>query len=258
MYPELIKFGNITLYSYGAMILLGLISGYFYFLKQTKEMGLDSEKVSSLFLWGIAGVFLGGKFFYFLEDPKLFFGNPEKMLENPGSGFVFYGSFIVTTMVFIIWFKKNKLPVLTMFDLVGISGAMVHGFGKIGCFLAGCCHGKICLHSWGVVFSNTKSSANPLNTPLYPTQLWDAAIIFFTIGIMIFLKNRKQFHGQLFLIYGIIYAIGRFITEKYRGDEERGFLFNGLLSHSQFIAICIFTICLAFYFYLWKKQKSVS
>lgn len=258
MHPELFKIGTVTIYSYGFMIMLGLLLGYLYARKELKKLGLTTEKVSELFLWAFAAVYLGGKFFFWLENPAIYFKDPSELFKNPSQGFVFYGSFIFAAVTLVIWFRKHKLNAWQMFDVVGVSGALVHGFGKIGCFLSGCCHGKVCHNFWGVVYTHPHSNAEPLNTPLYPTQLWDAAIIFVCIGIMLFLKNRKWFHGQLFLIYGLFYALGRFITESYRGDEARGFLFNGLLSHSQFIALCIAAVCIACFVYLYKTKRKVD
>lgn len=247
MYPELFHIGSVTIYTYGFCILIGVVFGYLYFLRQSRQFGLNSDQVSELFLWCIASVFVGGKLFFYLEDPGIYLKNPGKMLENPGEGFVFYGSFIATVPVLIWWFRKHKLNSWEMFDLVGVSGALVHAFGKIGCFMAGCCHGKVCSPAWGVIYRNPHTHAEPTGVPLYPVQLWDSAMIFATIGVMLWMRKRKQFHGQLFLIYGLVYAFGRYVTEIFRGDTERGFLFGGSLSHSQFIAIIIFAICLFIY-----------
>ncbi len=258
MKPELIHIGSITIYSYGLFILIGVVLGYLYFLKTSKSYGLTSDDVSGLFLWCVFGVFVGGKIFYFFENPSIYIQDPSKMLENPGEGFVFYGSFLFTVPILIWWFRKHKLPVWEMFDIVGVSGALVHAVGKIGCFMGGCCHGKICNNSFGVVYRDIHSHAEPLGVPLYPVQLWDSAIIFCALGIMIWMKNRKQFNGQLFLIYGLVYALGRFLTESYRGDEERGFLFGGLLSHSQFIAILVFSACLGIYIFRLKRYPKTD
>jgi phosphatidylglycerol---prolipoprotein diacylglyceryl transferase len=252
MHPELFHIGSFTIYSYGFLILLGIIAAYIYFVKNAKPYGLVPDDVSGIFLWCIVGVFVGGKLFFFLENPDEYVKSPSKMFENPGQGFVFYGSFLFTVPILIWQFRKKQLPVWDMFDIVGVSGALVHAIGKIGCFMAGCCHGKVCHNAMGVVFRDPKSHAEPIGVPLYPVL-----IIFMAIGIMLFLKRRKQFSGQLFLVYGMVYAIGRFITEGYRGDEERGFLFGGIVSHSQFIAILVFAACAVIY-YLGLKNRRIS
>lgn len=254
MYPEIFSLGSLSVQGYGLMIFIGVILGYFYMLGNLKKHGLKSEDVSELFLWCFVSVVVGGKVFFWLENPGLYVENPSLLFRSFGNGFVFYGSFLATIPVLIFWFKKKGLDPWLAFDYSGIAGALVHAFGKLGCLMAGCCHGKVCDESIGIVFTNPKSHATPLDTPLYPTQLWDAGILFFSIALMVFLKNRKFFDGQLFLIYGIIYAIGRFVTEKYRGDEERGFVLNGLLSHSQAIALGVFSLCALMF--VWRYLKT--
>ena len=87
--------------------------------------------------------------------------------------------------------------------------------------------------------------------PLYPTQLFDIGVNLIILLVVIFLRKKKQFEGQLFLIYLMLYAVGRSIVENYRGDDARGFLFDGLLSHSQFIAIVIILVCT----FVWRKWR---
>jgi phosphatidylglycerol:prolipoprotein diacylglycerol transferase len=67
-------------------------------------------------------------------------------------------------------------------------------------------------------------------------------------------KRGKTFGGQLFFFYALIYGVGRFFTEGYRGDIARGFVFNGLLSHSQFIAILVVTFSGIGYWFLRRRQ----
>jgi prolipoprotein diacylglyceryltransferase len=95
-----------------------------------------------------------------------------------------------------------------------------------------------------------------LGEALYPVQLWDAGIVFFSIAMMLLMQKRgKLFGGQLFFFYALIYGVGRFFTEGYRGDVSRGFVFDGLLSHSQFIAILVVAFSSVGYWYLGRRQK---
>lgn len=266
MYPELLRFktpsflqgifgDQITIYSYGVMILIGVALGFLYALWRGKKLGLNLDKVSELFIWAFLAVFIGGKVFFYFENIMQYVDEPAKTIQDIGSGFVFYGSFLFAVPTFIWFFRKNNLPVLETFDIIAVSGALVHGFGKLGCFMAGCCHGKVCAPGQGIVFTHPKSAAEPLGEHLYPVQLYDAGMILGIVLFMIWLHNRKQFHGQLILIYTLVYGVGRSITEEFRGDEERGFLFNGLLSHSQFIAIFILLGGGYIYYRLYTKAK---
>ena len=140
-----------------------------------------------------------------------------------------------------------------MLDVMAITTCLVHMFGRIGCFLAGCCYGKPTNSMLGVTFTDQACYASPLNTPLFPTQLMEALYIFLVMVILFFLKSKKQFHGQLFLLYLILYAIGRFVLEYFRGDAGRGYLVEGYVSHSQFIALCILAV-VALVYSRWSKR----
>jgi len=258
MYPELFHLGNFTVYSYGFMILTGAVLAWLYLYRKGKPFGLKSDDVSGLFLLAFAAVFIGGKLFYFLENPKRYLENPSEMLEPPGSGFVFYGSFLLAVPAFIWWFRRYRLPVWTMFDIIAGCGTLVHGFGRIGCFMAGCCYGKVCDPAWGIRFTHPETHARPMGLPLYPTQLLEAALILGLFGLMQFMQKRKSFEGQLFLLYVLVYAAGRFGLEYLRGDESRGYLFGGLLSHSQLISLLLITAVLTFWIYRKRQVQKAA
>ncbi len=255
MYPKLFDIGSFSVYSYGFCIMLGVILAYLYISKTAKkELNIEPDKVSEMIIYVLLASVVGGKFFLVLADLPHYLANPNEIFKDFGSGFVFYGSFIFAIPTLLWFFKRNKLPALKMLDIAAIGGTIVHGLGKIGCFMSGCCHGKVCNNAFGVVFSHPETNAEPINTPLYPVQLIDSLMIL-SIGILlIFLKRNKKFDGQLLLLYAILYGIGRFFTEFLRGDEGRGNI--GILSHSQFIGLIMAILGLSFYFYYLKKAKN--
>jgi len=253
MYPELFHIGNLTVYSYGFLIIFGVILSFLYLYRNKHEFGLSVDLISEFFLYCFGSVFVGGKLFYFLERPVYYIKNIQDFFTDFGQGFVFYGSFLLTIPVLIWWFRKNKIPVLFAFDFTAVCGALVHGFGKIGCFMAGCCHGIQCSSKWGVVFTNPQSVAFPLNVPVYPVQLYDATVILLIAVFLILLRRKKQFDGQFLLIYAILYSVTRFVTEYYRGDDSRGFVIKNHLSYGQFIAIFVIFTCSYFYIRLNRK-----
>ncbi len=255
MYPELFHIGSFTIYSYGFFIMMGTLLAYFYAAHQAKKINIQSEKIAEMVVYIFIASFIGGKVFLWFSDWNYYMKNPSKMIELSGSGFVFYGSFIFSIFTLLLFFKRNKINRSAMFDIIAVGGTFVHGLGKIGCFLAGCCNGKICSASMGVIYTNPLSKAQPLNTPVYPVQLYDAAIIFSCTVLLLFLKNKNMFQGKLILVYAIWYSVGRFFTEFLRGDDDRGFLFNGLLSQSQFVSIIIILVSVLFLFNTKTKKQ---
>jgi phosphatidylglycerol:prolipoprotein diacylglycerol transferase len=94
----------------------------------------------------------------------------------------------------------------------------------------------------------------PLNIPLHPAQLYEAATnlaIFFLLWAAL---KKKRFDGQVFILYLVYYSTSRFVIEFFRGDPERGFLFNGLLSTSQFISLVLMVCAIVLYVALKRQQ----
>lgn len=253
MHPILFEVGSITVYTYGFCIAVGALLGFTYMYWQgKKQYGITFDQSNNLFIFLVLAGVIGGKLFMIFEDPALYLSNPKKLFT--GSGFVFYGSLLTAVPIMLWYFKKIKVPVLGMLDVMAAVTCIVHGFGRIGCFMAGCCYGLPTDSFLSVIFTSPVCQAEPLHTPLHPTQLYEATFIFTILIVLLILKSKKQFDGQLFLIYLMVYAIGRGILELFRGDMERGFLIENILSNSQFISLLVFSVAL--YFYLRLKPKS--
>lgn len=246
MHPVLFEIGSIKIYSYGFMIAIGVISAVSYLaIRGKQEVKLTLDQANNLFLIIFIAAIVGGKFFLFFERPSYYSADPGKLFT--GSGFVFYGSFLFAVPAMLWFFKKNKLPVYRMLDIMAVVTCIVHMFGRIGCFMAGCCYGKPTSSIIGIIFTDPACQAQPLNTPLFPTQLMEAGFILLVMILLLFLRSQKKFHGQLFLIYLMAYAGGRFVLEYFRGDAVRGFIIEDYISHSQFIALLIIGVVLYFY-----------
>lgn len=253
MYPELSKFSlpdfiaslinvaQVTIYTYATLIALGtLIAALYTKWSAKRELGVSNLPNTFFYTIFIAG-FVGGKLFYYLQDPLFYYENPSLLLDNFSGGFVFYGSFVVI-VPYVIWFlKKHSIPTLPMLDILAITTTIVHAIGRFGCFTAGCCYGSPTESSFGLVFPTTH------NISVHPTQLYEVTMLITIMLILFVIKKHQQFKGQLFLIYLMLYAFGRGTLELFRGDD-RGFIIENTLSHSQFIALCLIAIAAYFYY----------
>lgn len=255
MHPVLFEVGGLTVYSYGFMIAIGVAGALSYmFFQGKKDVGLTFDQANTLFLLIFIAAFVGGKVFLLLENPSLYVSEPRKLFT--GRGFVFYGSFLFAIPTMLWFFRKHKLNTYKMLDVMAVVTCIVHMFGRMGCFLAGCCYGKPTEGPLGITFTDEACQA-PLHTPLIPTQLLEAGFIFLVMIALLIIKSRFQkFYGQLFLLYLILYAIGRSVLEIFRGDVARGFIIEGYLSHSQFIALLIVVVT-GFVYVRWSKKNPV-
>jgi len=257
MHPELLTFdipdflqgllpASITIYWYGFMIAIGAIAAISYVAYEAKKQyNLKLEDVNTLFIILIIAAVVGGKVFYFFENPSYYISNLGSLMT--GRGFVFYGSFLFTIPTMWVFFRIHKLPAYGMLDIMGITTCIVHIFGRIGCFMAGCCHGKPYDGAWSVVYTDPLS-LGPLDTPIHPTPLYSAAMIAIILVILLRIKKRQVFSGQIFISYLILYATGRGVIEIFRGDVSRGFIIESYLSHSQLISL-LFIVAASILYY---------
>src|SRR5438552_17508575 len=156
------------------------------------------------------------------------------------AGGVFSGG-LVAAFVVAAWFlRKHQMPALVTCDAFDPGRAMGNAIGRLGCFAADCCYGKPTTHFWGVTFTNPLANqlvGTPLHEALEPTQLFESAVELSIFLFLTWMFKRKTFDGQLFGAYLFLYGIARFFIEFLRGDPGRGYVFGGVLSGKQLIAI---------------------
>ncbi len=240
MYNDIFSIGPITIHGYGLMIGIGIVFALLMALYRGKKRNLSSDSIVTVCLFAIIFGFLGGKLLYVLQDLPNIIANPLSIFS--GSGFVVYGGIILATISVIIYCYKKGLSFFEYFDLFMPSVALAQGFGRIGCFLAGCCYGAETSCPIGVVFP--EGSLAPSGVPLLPTQLFSAGGDFLLALVLVLYAHKERRPGRTGALYLILYGIGRSVIEVFRSDF-RGEI--GVLSTSQFISIFIVIIGLALF-----------
>ncbi|HJA91989.1 MAG TPA: prolipoprotein diacylglyceryl transferase [Candidatus Eisenbergiella merdipullorum] len=233
MKNELLTIGPITIHGYGLMVGIGVIAAYMAAEYRARKLKLDAEQVFSLLIWCLVFGALGSKLLYCLTVLDEIVKDPSYLLHSLANGWVVYGGLIGGVLGGWLFCRRKKLNFLSYFDLALPSVALAQGFGRIGCFLAGCCYGRPTDSPIGITF--TDSAYAPNGVSLIPTQLISSGLDFLHFFVLLFIARHKKAEGQVGGFYLIFYSIGRFILEYFRGDMERGSV--GELSTSQFIAI---------------------
>ncbi len=251
MKNELFSIGSVTIYGYGLMVAIAIIAAYLLSEYRAKKKGLDSEHIFTLAIWCLVGGTLGSKLLYFTTIWREIAENPAIILDFQ-NGFVVYGGIIGGIIGGFLYCKYKKWNFFEYFDLVMPQMALAQGIGRIGCFLAGCCYGKETDSGIGIAFHD--SAYAPNNVKLIPTQLFSAAFDIGLFAALLLLDKKKKAHGQVAGAYLILYSVGRFIIEFFRGDLERGSV--GALSTSQFIAIFLFLVGILLFLFAGKRKET--
>lgn len=230
MYPELLKLGPLTVYSYGFMLAVSFIVSSYLLTKEVERKGLEANIASEVTLLAIIFGIAGSKLFNLFENWSDFLADPFGMIFSAG-GLTFYGGLILAIIAIAVFLKRKKIPFLYIADAASPSLALAYGIGRIGCHLAG--DGDYGLPTslpWGTNYQNgivkpsqmfygsdiAKNFPNgiiPDNTPLHPTPIYE-----FLVGLIIFfilwqLRKKNYHNGILFMIYLIFSGFARFFVE---------------------------------------------
>ena len=233
MKNELFTVGPFTVYGYGLMIALGIVAGYFVMEYRARKQKLAYEHIFYIVVWCLLGGFLVSKILYWITEWRTIVRDPMFMLQTIFDGFVVYGGILGGILAGWCYCKKKHLEFLRYFDLAVPSLALAQSFGRIGCFLAGCCYGKETTGPISIVFKESDFAPNHVH--LVPTQLYSGALDFLLFLFLLKVSKHKKSDGQTAGFYLLFYSVGRFILEFFRGDAERGMV--GIFSTSQFISL---------------------
>ncbi len=192
---------------------------YLYFSK--KKYSLENDDIFHLFLYGIIGAIIGSKVFFLVSlFPKIMI-HYQVILDHPfefvsflRNGMVFYGGLLGGMVMIYRYMKKFNIDKNQATALLTPAIPLFHAFGRMGCFFAGCCGGRLFI----------------------PVQIIESLfnVILFVL-LLIYQKKNKE-STQVLEIYLLSYGIFRFVIEFFREDLIRGVYW---LSTSQWISLVI-------------------
>ncbi|HEY2761017.1 MAG TPA: prolipoprotein diacylglyceryl transferase family protein [Pirellulales bacterium] len=177
VFPE-----GLPIRGYGVMLLIGITAGVGLAMHRARQGGLDPEIIISLAIWMVICGIIGARLFYVIEYWHESFAGRNlrdtilEIANVPQGGLVIFGGFIGAMIGFVTLVRKQRLPMLAMADLIAPSMAIGLAFGRIGCFLNGCCYGGQTALPWHVSFpeysSRYESKANDAQrfSPPYADQ----------------------------------------------------------------------------------------
>lgn len=230
MYPEILHlYGPFSIQSYGLMIAIGLVLATWCADRHPlRKRYMSSDEFINLIILGACGALFGGRLLYILTQWHTLDHWYEIFFIWLG-GLSLLGSVLCCGIAIPLYLWYTKIPILPCLDLIGIHAPLLQSISRIGCFLAGCCYGKMVQSSWCM---------------LHPTQLYSAFILLIIFFLLRWMFQTKSMHqGQLFALYLMMTNAERFFVDFFRGDQEfYTMTFWSLLSIHQWISLIFFSI----------------
>lgn len=245
MFPILFEIGPLKINSYGLMIAVGFLTALFFAQRDAVKRGLSPKVFADmafiLLPLGIAGTRIA----HIIMFPESYsWDDPIGWIAIWRGGLVFQGGMPVGLAFVYYWFKKHDIPFWKGCDVMFPYLPMAHGFGRVGCFLKGCCYGLPTEVPWAIparrdpwdlaepvtgspAFIEHLSRYSDVTVqshwshPIHPTQLYSFAGLLIICGILLAARRYwNPFAGFTVPAYLVLYGVFRFIVEFYRGDHN--------------------------------------
>ena len=268
MFPQFEIFGRV-IGTYGILVVIG---GFFCALVGrflVKRFGFDLFDLMLLMLSIGAGIFIGAHILYALTNIRnlitifqnisvLWFDKFWEFFIMCIGGMVFYGGFLGGLAAVPVYCRfDRRVKPRQLFELYAVVVPLFHVFGRIGCFLGGCCYG---IESpFGFTAHGNAVNPGVNDVCRLPVQLIEAGCNLLIFLLLLYLFRKQALSGRLIYVYMLVYPVARFILEFFRGDESRGFI--GPLSTSQWISLILFAaavIGLTMDYIHTKKQRAAA
>lgn len=253
MFPFHVPLGPVAITPTELTILMGVVAAVFVAWPRLKAAGVTAGGTFDLALSALIGGAIGARLFYFI--PHAFAGEEtwSELLADWSRGSGFYGGVLGGAAGLAVMARLKAVPVLRVFDATAAGMPLAFVFGKIGCFLAGCCYGRRCDGFPGVAFAPgslahaTQVSQGEIPPsalealPVHPVQLYEMALALGLFGVLWVVSRRSRRPGETLLVYIAGYSVVRFVVEFFRDDPGRHGLGAGL-SDSQVTALVLIAV----------------
>lgn len=209
---------SIPIYSYGFMLMVAFLVSITIARWRAKKEGIDPNKITDLGIYLVCAGILGARLFFIIQFYKEYKYSLLSIFKIYEGGLVYYGGLFAGIVTLLVYVRKNRLPFLKIVDILMPSAALGLGFGRIGCFLNGCCFGKVATHiPWAVQFPKTLDKTGMIDgspafihqyelglvslsdthtLPIHPTQLYsflaDVALFFYPECIFKVPEERRR------------------------------------------------------------------
>lgn len=232
------------IHMYGVLVAIGIFAAFFSIFVYCKKLRIPDGFVDFIFYNGVASILFGFFSAALFQSVYNFIENPERGFHL-GGGITFIGGLIGGALFFLLIYflfrRRLKNTLSSVISVIPCAILVAHGFGRVGCFFAGCCYGTETDSFLGVQFPH-------LAHPVYPTQLYEAIFLFLMFALCSYLLLRHHTRHNMSL-YLFSYGIFRFLLEFMRGDARGEFV--ALLSPSQFWSV----LMVAAAFLVWFLEK---
>ncbi len=257
--PILISVGAFSVSWHGLFMVTGIAVGVFFSARLMAKAGLSRDTFYSLAPWAILGGIIGARLLHLVDHWEFYLANPELILAVWRGGLAVWGGILGGTIAALIFAKiQDKGFYLAPYaDQIAPGLILAQATGRIGCIIDGDVFSTTTGLPWGVVYTHSHSPSYG-RSPQHPAVGYELLMDLFIFGILWKLRGRLKPDGSLFLLYTILYSVGRFFLSFLRLDSNTVLL---SLNQAQWVALLTLAVAiplLVFRRVSYQKQSELS
>ena len=249
MFPEVASLGVLHVRSYGLMLAVAFLVGTWLGLKEARRLGLDPDHLVTVVLVTLVSSVIGARLLYVLEHLSEFRGEWSSILAVWQGGLTLYGGILAGACAALLTARRLGMPMWAVADALTPSVALGTMFGRVGCFLNGCCYGHPTALPWGVVYPPDSFAGLEFgDTPIHPAQIYNALFGLALFAVLWKLRTRVRVAGTLFWSFIVAFALGRIVLDFFRAYEPAARLVPWSITESQLtsLALALFGVLMLF------------
>ncbi|MGI8922480.1 MAG: prolipoprotein diacylglyceryl transferase [Fimbriimonadales bacterium] len=254
MLPELFRIGGFPIRSFGVMLIIGFLAGYWLASKRTEKYGITKDQLSNLAIFALIAGVVGARIGWVVQEWGFYSKNPGEILKVTEGGMTSYGGILFGLLATWIWAARTKVSMVAALDLLAAPALIMHGFGRIGCFLNGCCYGGPCELPWAVTV-HPEEGSNYLG---HPAQLYDTLMAFAGAAFLLWYEKRTfSTHkvGQYAALFFLLYGVSRFAYEFFRAGYSSTSSVGLALPDGQIAAVVMILLGIVWLLLLARRAK---
>ncbi len=211
-----------TVYWYGIIIAIGFVLAIVYGYFNAKRFGIDVDRMLDVVLITTIPAILGARAYYVIFDPNGKINNIKEFFGFGGSGFsglAIYGGVITAVVVGCLAAKIRKVKILDILDLAAIAFLIGQGIGRWGNFVNQEAYGGFTGSTWWGMTSNKTTIEMGSNALVHPCFLYESIWCLLGVLVLHLLSRKRNFSGEVALMYCVWYGFGRALIEITRTDS---------------------------------------
>ncbi len=249
----------VPIYSYGVMLGLSLVVGWYLTLTLAERDGLPKETMANCYVFTAVAAIVGSRVLYIVTNLDEFKTFADIFALRRG-GLVAYGGFLGGYVGSWMYLSRHRIRLMPWADVAVPSLASGLLVTRIGCYLFGCDFGTtltkdapMWLQKLGtfphwpdstldsgqgspayvrhLVTHHDKALALNSSLPVHPTQIYESLCGLLLLTLLLWQRKNQKFRGQIFFLFVFGYGVLRFLLEVIRDDEERGVYGPAMAEH---------------------------